>query len=783
MMDRSLKPLSPDSSVSVPLPLTPLVGRDDDVKVVETMLRQESIRLITLTGPGGVGKTRLAVEVAFRAADLFEHGVIFVSLAPIRDPVNVLPTIAQALDLRDMGGQPLAERLVTFLRPRHQLLVLDNYEQILPAAPLITELLTACPGLAILVTSRARLRLSGEHDIPVAPLSLPDTKGNSTFEHLSSAPATRLFAMRAKAVNPAFILDESNIELVVTICARLDGLPLAMELAAARIDHLPLKVMAERLERRLPLLTGGPRDLPARLQTMRDAIGWSYELLDPHEQRFFRCLSVFQGGFGLEEAERIVVEIGNVGPDEQPGALDLIASLLDKSLLRREEREGDPRYRMLETIREFGQEQLAERGELDQAQRAHAGVFLELAERAAPEWQGASPRAWLDRLEADRNNFRAALRWTLDEHEVEIGSRFAVALFWFWRIRGPVAEGRQWMEEMLELSAPLPPILQAALMTRLGGLFILQGDLDFAAELLDTSIALAEVHDDRSELRSALGFRGLAALHQGDLDLAAIHLERALELARADRDTGWMSGALGSLATVARRRGDDVRESVLLEEALRVCQDHKLAWYLPSIISQLADVALERNDLARANQLYLDALGQFSALGELRNVAATLAGFAWMAAFRGEAERAAQLCGAVEALLDRSGVNLAPHGQIRYEHARSSAREALGETAFETIRATGRRLTPERILAEEQQFLNPSAPEKRRGEDVFGLTERELTILRLLPSFTYREIANRLFISERTVEHHVHNLCAKLGVRHRRQAVEVAKQHDLIPYA
>ena len=401
---------------------------------------------------------------------------------------------------------------------------------------------------------------------------------------------------RATAAHPAFALTAANAATVAAICARLDGLPLALELAAARVGHLPLTALLERLAGTvqrpagLRVLTGGARDLPARLRTMREAIAWSHDLLAPPEQALFRRLAVFRGGFTLDAAEAIGAGIG--GGDAE--AFDLVASLADKSLLGREEREDEPRYRLLETVREYGLEQLGAGGELEAIRRAHAGHFLALAERAARAWWGPAPGAWLDRLEAERDNLREALAWAREGKATEFGCRLASALHWFWRSRGPVGEGRRWTEALLAGAGGVAPALRAALLTGAGDLAMAQGEFARAAELLEAGMALARELGERSILADALGWRGATALYQGQLGLAEGFETQAVALARATGAPPWHALGLTILAAIARARDDLPRAAALLAESNAVCQADRIAWPTALNLSQLGEIATDR---------------------------------------------------------------------------------------------------------------------------------------------------------------------------------------------
>src|SRR5215211_4624856 len=472
---------------NLPLQPTPLVGREKEVAEVRDLLRQGETRLLTLTGPGGIGKTRLALQAAADLLDDFPDGTFFVPLATLTDAELLLPAVAETLGVRETGDQPLGETLKDYLRERHLLLLLDNFEQVLGAAPAVTELLGAAPGLKVLVTSRTPLRLYGEKEYAVPPLSVPDVKHLPDLKTLSQYEVVRLFIERAKSAKVDFEVTDESAPAVAEICVRLDGLPLAIELAAARIKMLPPRAMLHRLGSRLKLLTGGARDLPERQRTLRATIEWSHALLDQGEQVLFARLAVFSGGRTLEAIEAICDAEGDLPVD----AFEDDSSLLDKSLLRQEEGPGgEPRLVMLETAHEFAREKLGQSAEAEEIERVHAEYFLALAEEADPELRGPDQLQWLEKLEAEHDNMRAALTWALEHEEVEEALRLGGALWWFWWMRSHNSEGRRWLEQVLVMDGRGSLEVRAMALAGVGYLGLEQGDLDRAKEACEEGLGL-----------------------------------------------------------------------------------------------------------------------------------------------------------------------------------------------------------------------------------------------------------------------------------------------------
>jgi predicted ATPase/transcriptional regulator with XRE-family HTH domain len=640
---------------ALPTPLTPLLGRNDDVTRVTALLLQESVRLLTLIGPGGVGKTRLALQVATTMRPAFPDGVAFVSLAPLADPGLVLSSVAQVLGVRDTGGTPLDEQLAHALQGRRLLLVLDNCEHVLEGAGAIAGVLEACPQLVVLATSRASLRLRGEQEYPVSPLALPSFDHAPTVAEAGDAAAVHLFVERARAARPGFTLDPDNVGAVAAICARLDGLPLALELAAPRIKLLSPAMLLARLHHTLPLLTGGGPDLPDRQRTLRSALAWSYGLLEDGERRLLRGLSVFAGGCTLDAAE---VVTGALAPAEMD-VLATLGSLVDQSLVQMEEVGGEERIALLETIREYAAEQLRAQREEGAVRTAHAAYFLALAEDAARHAEGPQQIAVFQHLEAEHDNLRAALAWAREQGETELGLRLASALRRFWDVRSHLSEGRTWLEEALAAGAAAPARPRAMALDAAGRLAYSQGDYGRANMLHVEALALWRELEDRAGIAASLNNLGSLANRQGDFGRAVALLEEALALARELGDQGLCAVTVIYLGHSASRRGDVTMAAAHYQEALRLCGDIGERYLLP--------YALE--------------------------------GWAWATHDQGEGERAGQLYGAAAALRAATQAVLAPPEATDREQKIAALRAALGPAAFERGWTTGQAMDLEEAVS------------------------------------------------------------------------------------
>jgi predicted ATPase/class 3 adenylate cyclase len=727
---------------NLPLQPTPLIGREKEVSEVCERLVRPEVRLLTLTGAGGTGKTRLALQAAAELTQQFEDGVLFVSLAAISDPQLAVPAVAMTLGVKEAGGQPLLEGLEYYLGEKHVLLLVDNFEHLLEAAPMVSEMLSTAPNLKVLATSRMPLRLYGEHEYAVPPLALPDPERLPSVQHLTHYEAVRLFVERAQAAKADFSVTNENAPAVAEICYRLDGLPLAIELAAARIKVLSPQKMLERLGNRLKFLTGGARDLPERQRTLRSTIEWSYGLLEEGEKVLFARLSVFAGGYTLEAIEAVCDAEGDLPVD----ALDGLGSLVDENLLKQEEGVGgEPRFVMLETIHEYAREKLQESEEAEELRRLHAQYFLSLAEEAEPQVEGPQQAAWLERLEEEHDNIRAALSWSLRQGEdAEMGLRMGAALgeFWYWQAH--FAEGLRWLEEALTKSSPEPRAARAKALYRVSWLASQQGDLDRAIgagedglelegverfktasgdstaanlrralamavgnrgeldramELLEESLALSREAGSIRGAAHSLWALGVTYMMGGELDRATELLEEALTLWRTSGDPAIIAGILTHLGHTLLLQGDIERATAVSEEAASMLRERtNRNYYLAEVLENLGWAALLQGSSEQAKALFAQSLGLRRALGDKLTAPNTLEALASVAAAQGEAERTARLYGVVEKLNEVMGTPQDAAEDALTGPYLVAARSQLDEAAWQEGWAEGRAMTLEEAI-------------------------------------------------------------------------------------
>jgi len=727
-------------STSLPVQRTGFVGREKEMAAARELLLRQDVRLVTVTGPGGIGKTRLAVQVASGLVDHFLGGTHFVSLSSLSDPGLIASVIVQSLGIREAGGQSpleiLKENLQGSLRAP-MLLLLDNFEHLVQAVPTVAELLAVGPNLKILVTSRAALHVYGEYEFPVPPLALPDSR-SMPLEVLSRCPAVALFVQRAVAAKPDFELNRENAPAVTEICARLDGLPLAIELAAARIKVLSPFSMRTRLTSRLQLLTGGARDMPQRHQTLRAAMDWSYDLLSAPEQKLFRRLSVFVGGCTLEGAEAVCDTNGDLDLD----LLDGMASMVDKSLAQQVEPSTDEsRFVMLETIREYALEKLEASGERALTQRAHAAYCLVLAEEDATEQSGAEGAEWLARLAVEHDNFRAALEWLTETGDAAWGLRLGAALFRFWETREYLAEGRARLGKLLKIAgAAAPTKARTRALFAAGVLAVEQGDYASADALIRESLDIARQLGDKQCTAVSLNALAVNARGRGDVLVARSLFEESLVLWRELGDQKAVARSLSNLANIVKLQGDNARARSLYAECLaifrglgdrtgvawsmnyqgdvardqgdsaaaRTLYEQGLAifrelddrWGVAGTLADLGSLAREQGNYSTAHSMYRESIRLFQELDHKRGIARLLEYFACAAADQLAAERSLRLAGAAAALRQNIGAPLTPAEQAKLEASLHQARQALTNAVGVTAWLEGRALPVEEAVAE-----------------------------------------------------------------------------------
>ena len=773
---------------NVPLQLTSFVGRELALDEVERLLA--STRLVTLVGAPGVGKTRLALQVAARRLDpstnsgqAYRDGVWLVELAALTESAQVPRAVASALGVHEQPGRPLSETLADVLAPRSLLLVLDNCEHLVEAcAHLAWVLLRTCSGLRILATSRQPLRSDGETTWWVPSLSVPRPERAPTPERLAEYDAVDLFVERAQAALPIFEVTNENAPAVADVCRRLDGIPLALELAAARIPGLSVQQIARRLDDRFRLLAHGRRTALPRHQTLRGMIDWSYGLLAEPERVLLRRLAVF-AGWTLDAAEAICNPAGALAVD----LLDGIASLVDQSLVRQDAVSGgEPRYAMLETIREYGLEQLEASGEAEEIWRRHASYFVELAERAAPELFGREQLTWAARLDAEHDNLRAALRWAGDRGEVELGLRMGAALWRFWHVRGHYTEGRDRLTALLSsATAPAHAALRGALLVGLGILLTDQADYAAARSCFDESLAIWRRSQDERGIARALTGLAWVAIAEGDFAAASILHEAGLAIWRRQGDRRDIAYSLSSLGWVATTRGDHAAAHALLTESLEIGRQLGDKRGITNSLLHLAWLAHAQGDSVAARGLVTEAL---VVAGELRDrsLASEALELSAKSALRNrEGHRAARLLGSAHALREAIGAPIPPSDRAAYEEDVVAARALLRDQAFAAAWAEGRTMTLEQAIALALAPPEPAPAAIANGSTVARpadpLTRREREVAALIArGLTNRQIAEELVIAERTAHAHVGNILGKLGFPSRAQVAAWAVEQGLL---
>jgi predicted ATPase/DNA-binding CsgD family transcriptional regulator len=816
-----------DSSPNnLPLQVNRFIGREREMTAVRGLLATS--RLLTLTGAGGSGKTRLALQVASDLLEEFAQGVWWVDLAALSDPLLLPQVVASVVGIPERAGRTVTEALADALRPQQMLLVLDNCEHLLAACvQLIETLLRTCSQVQLLVTSREALTITGETTWQVLPLRVPDTYQPPPIDDLLTYEAVQLFVERARSVLPSFTLTTENASAVVQVCRRLDGIPLAIELAAARMRALSVEQIVARLDDAYRLLTGGSRTALPRQQTLRAAMDWSYNLLSAHEQACFRRLAVFAGSFSLEAAEAICAG----EPGEAYDVLDVLTSLIDKSLVIMEQNGSEARYRLLETIRQYGQDQLQEFAEAAGVRRKHLAWYARLAVQAESETLEAQQESVFNRLEAEHDNLRVALGWSLEHQQAETAAQIGAAIWRFWLLRGYMSEGRSFLEralsglsdknavraktlnvaaimaslqddaptartlveESLALSRQLAERKQTGYaLYILGRLARIEGDYAGAVTFFEESLSLFCELGHKDDIALVLSGLGLTVLYLGEDERATALCEESLALSRELGDPRAISSWLANLGTIMLARGDNERAKELCEESLAIRQALGYKGGCAHTLAILGRIALHQGEYDRATACYTESLTLRQETGEKEGIATALEGLAAVAGMEGHLVRAARLYGYAESLRTLIGAPLTPIDRLYYQHSVAAVRAQLDEPTYLKTWTDGQAMTLEAALAEAVQVqapmppTPPSAPVKTQSTspargNPFGLTARELEVLRLVTQgLTTTQIAAQLTISPRTADAHLRSIYGKLEVTSRAAATRAALERQLI---